>query len=61
MTQTGTRPPSFTLFCSQAADLPEDYRRYLIHGLREQFDMPGTPIRLNLRQGDNPFAGKRQR
>jgi GTP-binding protein len=61
LTQTGTRPPAFTLFCSKAADLPEDYRRYLVNGLREQFDLPGTPIRLALRQGENPFAGKQKR
>ncbi|MCC7046933.1 MAG: ribosome biogenesis GTPase Der, partial [Alphaproteobacteria bacterium] len=59
MTQTGARPPAFTLFCSKAADLPEDYRRYLVNGLRAQFDLPGTPIRLTLRQGENPFAGKK--
>ncbi|MBL8707052.1 MAG: ribosome biogenesis GTPase Der [Rhodospirillales bacterium] len=58
LAQTGTRPPTFTLFCSKAADLPEDYRRYLINGIREDFDLPATPIRLYLRQGDNPFHDK---
>jgi GTP-binding protein len=59
LVQTGTRPPAFTLFCSKAADLPEDYRRYLVNGLRDAFDLPGTPIRLILRQGENPFARKK--
>ncbi len=37
--------------------MPESYKRYLVNGLRDHFDMPGTPIRLTLRgQGDkNPF------
>jgi len=55
LAQTGTRPPSFTLFCSKATELPEDYRRYLINGLRQDFDLPATPIRLQVRQGENPF------
>lgn len=58
LAQTGTRPPTFTLFCSKAADLPEDYRRYLINGIRQDFDLPATPVRLYLRQGDNPFHDK---
>ena len=35
------------------------YQRYLINGLRESFDMPGTPIRLWLRGGKNPYADKK--
>jgi GTP-binding protein len=41
--------------------LPDAYRRYLVNGLRDAFDLPGTPIRLTLRKGDNPFAGKKKR
>jgi GTPase len=29
--------------------------------LRQSFDLPGVPIRLNLRKGDNPFASRRPR
>ncbi len=61
LAQTGTRPPTFTMFCSKAAELPEDYRRYLINGLRDDFDLPATPIRLMVRQGDNPFDNKDKR
>jgi GTP-binding protein len=32
--------------------------RYLLNSLREAFDLPGTPIRLNMRKGDNPYAGR---
>ncbi|ARE38505.1 GTP-binding protein EngA [Rhodovulum sp. P5] len=62
MTQAKTRPPGFVVMASIPEKLPESYRRYLINGLREDFDMPGTPIRLNFRgQGDkNPFKGRKK-
>ena len=56
MTQPSTRPPTFIAFCSQPAGLPKSYLRYLTNGLREAFGLPGTPIRLNLRKGGNPYA-----
>lgn len=61
MTQVKTRPPGFVLMCSHPEKLPESYRRYLINGLRDAFDMPGTPIRLTLRsQSDqNPFKDRK--
>ena len=58
ITQVKSRPPSFVLFCSRADALPEAYLRYLVHGLREHFDLPGTPIRVTLREKENPFAGR---
>ncbi|MHA3915844.1 ribosome biogenesis GTPase Der [Halovulum sp. GXIMD14793] len=61
MTQVKTRPPSFALFCSIPDALPDSYRRYLVNGLRRDFDMPGTPIRLMLRSGDNPYKNKKER
>ena len=56
ITQANARPPTFVLFCSRPKALPDSYVRYLVNGLRESFDLPGVPIRLNLRKGDNPFA-----
>jgi GTP-binding protein len=56
ITQVNTRPPSFALFASQPGELPESYRRYLVNALREDFKLPGTPIRLMLRKGDNPYV-----
>jgi GTP-binding protein len=56
MTQVNTRPPSFALFASKPGELPDSYRRYLANGLRAEFDLPGTPIRLMLRKGGNPYA-----
>ncbi len=58
MTQPNARPPTFIVFCSRPKDLPESYSRYLVNGLRENFDLPGTPIRLHMRKGKNPYAGK---
>jgi GTP-binding protein len=61
MTQPKPRPPTFVLFSARAEALPETYRRYLINGLREKFDLPGTPIRLTMRAKVNPYAGKKRR
>jgi GTP-binding protein len=61
LTQPKSRPPSFVLFCSRADAVPDDYRRYLVNGLREAFDLPGTPIRLTLREKKNPYAKRKRR
>jgi GTP-binding protein len=60
-TQVKARPPGFVIMCSAPEAVPEDYRRYLVNGLREAFDLPGTPIRLSLRgQGaKNPYRGRK--
>ena len=58
ITQAKSRPPSFVLFCTRADALPEAYKRYLVNSLRENFELPGTPIRLMLREKENPFKGK---
>jgi GTP-binding protein len=61
MTQVKTRPPGFIVMTSRPEDVPESYKRYLVNGLRSDFDMPGTPIRITLRgQGDkNPFKDRK--
>jgi GTPase len=56
ITQPKSRPPSFVLFCTRADAVPEAYLRYLVNGLRETFELPGTPIRLTLREKQNPYA-----
>ncbi len=60
-TQAKTRPPGFVVMTSHPDMVPDSYRRYLINGLREAFDMPGTPIRLTLRdQSDqNPYKDRK--
>jgi GTPase len=56
VTQAKARPPTFIAFGTRAEKLPEDYQRYLVNSLREAFDLPGTPIRLQLRGTKNPFV-----
>jgi GTPase len=56
MTQVKARPPTFALFVNLPLDLPEAYHRYLAANLRDDFDLPGIPIRLILRKGKNPYA-----
>jgi GTP-binding protein len=59
MTQIKSRPPTFALFGNQLDALPEAYGRYLTNGLRENFDLKGTPLRLVTRNTRNPYDPKR--
>ncbi|MEO8301366.1 MAG: ribosome biogenesis GTPase Der, partial [Rhizomicrobium sp.] len=59
MTQRKARPPSFTLFGNQLDALPEAYLRYLQNGLREAFNLKGTPLRFSVRNSKNPYAPKK--
>ncbi|MBB4214554.1 GTP-binding protein [Rhizobium sp. BK212] len=61
MTQVKARPPAFMISCTRSDALPESYTRYLINGLRADFDMPSVPIRIHFRSPDNPFEGKKRR
>ena len=63
MTQVKTRPPAFVVMTSHPDVVPSSYSRYLINGLRDDFNMPGTPIRLYLRdQGDkNPYKDRKKK
>lgn len=60
MTQAKSRPPHFVIFGNQLDELPASYERFLINGLRKTFDLPGVPIRISRKAGDNPFAGKKK-
>ena len=57
--QIKTRPPTFALWVSRAPEMPEQYKRYIINGLREKFDIPGVPVRLLIRKSKNPFMDKK--
>lgn len=63
MTQVKSRPPTFVVMCSHPELLPASYTRYLVNGLRDHFDLPGTPIRLFMRsQSDkNPYRDKKEK
>lgn len=59
--QGGRRPPLIVIHGNQTAALPESYRRYLVGCFRKVFRLRGTPIRVELRAGKNPFAGRRNK
>lgn len=56
MTQSGVRPPTFALFANQPRSVPESYIRYLVNDLRDSFEFPGVPIRIELGSRSNPYA-----
>ena len=58
MTQIKRRPPTFVLSVSQPEGLGADYLRYLMNRLRDDFGLPGVPIRLTMRKPKNPFSGR---
>ncbi|MBM3617335.1 MAG: ribosome biogenesis GTPase Der [Alphaproteobacteria bacterium] len=60
MTQIKSRPPTFAMFTNNIEEFPDSYERYLVNGIREAFDMPGIPIRMQLRKGKNPYADKKK-
>lgn len=55
ISQTNTRPPTFAILANKARYLPESYSRYLLNNLRESFDFQGVPLRIFVRQRENPF------
>ena len=59
MTQAKARPPTFVIFCSQPEALPASYVRYLENAMRVDFELPGTPIRIHLRKGENPYVSEK--
>jgi GTP-binding protein len=61
VTQVKSRPPSFMVSCSRPESLPTSYTRYMVNNLREQFDLFGTPIRMFLRKGENPYEKRKKR
>ncbi|MGE7367999.1 ribosome biogenesis GTPase Der [Neorhizobium sp. NPDC001467] len=61
MTQVKARPPAFMVSCTRPDALPESYVRYMTNSLRSDFDMPGVPIRIHFKAGDNPFEGRRRK
>jgi len=59
--QGGRNPPVIVIHGNQTERVPEAYRRYLINRFRKVFKLKGTPVRLALRTGENPFKGKRNK
>ncbi|MGD9883741.1 MAG: ribosome biogenesis GTPase Der [Reyranella sp.] len=61
MTQIKIRPPTFVLSVSQPEELGDDYLRFLTNRLRDDFGLPGVPIRFTMRKPRNPYVGKRRK
>ena len=59
--QGGRNPPVIVIHGNQTEKLPDAYRRYLINRFRKVFKLKGTPVRLALKTGENPFQGKRNK
>ncbi|MEM7617774.1 MAG: ribosome biogenesis GTPase Der [Pseudomonadota bacterium] len=59
ITQINIRPPTFSVWVSRPKDLPDSYKRYLMNGIREDFDLKGIPIRLLVRTSKNPYGKKK--
>ena len=57
--QGGRFPPLIVVHGSQAGRIPARYRRYLENSFRKALKLVGTPVRVDFRTGDNPFAGRR--
>jgi GTP-binding protein len=55
ITQARNRPPTFIVFGNRLDELPESYNRYLVNSLRDDLDLKGLPIRINMRSRKNPF------
>jgi len=59
--QGGRNPPVIVVHGAQAERTPEDYRRFLVNCYREAFKLKGTPVRVDFKSEDNPFAGRRDK
>jgi GTP-binding protein len=59
--QGGTNPPTIVIHGNQLDQLPDSYRRYLSRCFADAFDLRGTPLRLQLRTSENPYARRHQR
>jgi GTP-binding protein len=57
--QGGKNPPLIVIHGNQTEAVPNAYRRYLVNRYRKVYGLHGTPLRIEFRSGENPFAGKR--
>jgi GTP-binding protein len=54
----GYNPPRIVIHGNQVHDLPDSYKRYLMNYYRKALGIMGTPIKIEFREGDNPYAGR---
>ena len=57
----GHNPPRIVIHGNQTENLPNSYVRYLENAFRRELDLAGTPIKIELRTGENPYAGRRNK
>ena len=57
--QGGRNPPLIIIHGNQTEHVPDTYRRYLVNMYRTSYKLVGTPVKVEFRGDDNPFAGKR--
>ncbi|CSP57991.1 GTP-binding protein EngA [Shigella sonnei] len=55
----GYNPPIVVIHGNQVKDLPDSYKRYLMNYFRKSLDVMGSPIRIQFKEGENPYANKR--
>ncbi len=55
----GTNPPTIVIHGSRTRHVAEAYRRYLENFFRKRFKLEGTPVRIEFRESENPFAGRK--
>ena len=60
ITQIKTRPPTFAIWVSRPKELPDSHKRYIVNGLRRDFNIPSVPLRLLVRASKNPYAHKKK-
>ncbi|WMN61150.1 ribosome biogenesis GTPase Der [Pseudoalteromonas xiamenensis] len=54
----GYNPPRIVIHGNQVDDLPDSYKRYLMNYYRKALNIMGTPIKIEFREGDNPYANR---
>ena len=57
----GYNPPVIVIHGNMVKDLPESYKRYLTNYYRRALKIMGTPIKIEFREGSNPFGGKKNK
>lgn len=55
----GYNPPVIVIHGNQVDDLPSSYKRFLMNYFRKALEIMGTPIKIEFREGANPFEGKK--
>jgi len=55
----GSNPPTFVIHGSRTKHVAEGYQRYLQNFFRKRFKLEGTPVRIEFRESENPFAGRK--